>query len=64
MTNNVNPCRGCVCQSCAKSEKQGNTYGCPYRRCKNCEGSEVIYKLNCCDDAVPIAEGGDLFTYE
>lgn len=62
MTKEVDPCRGCVCEGCAKSEKNGNTYGCPIKRCNKCEKGDVIYKLSYCNDSVALEERGELFT--
>jgi hypothetical protein len=58
----VDPCRGCVCASCKLSEKQGHTYGCSKKRCKNCEGDDTILKLAYCEELEPVDEGGDYFT--
>ena len=55
--DSLDPCRGCVCVTCAKSEKLGNVYGCPRRRCQDCsEDEKVVYKLQHCDDVDPEAD--------
>jgi hypothetical protein len=40
-------CKGCVCAQCAKSEKSGNLYGCPYKYCRSCQEGDYTRRSFC-----------------
>jgi hypothetical protein len=55
----VNPCRGCICTTCSKSDYSGALYLCPYRSCENCEEGEYVVKRSYCDDCIPVDDEAD-----
>ena len=52
MNKDVDPCKGCICTQCAKSDYNGAMYLCAMKLCDNYEESEYIIKRSYCDDAV------------
>lgn len=57
MNKDVDPCKGCICTQCAKSDYNGAMYLCAMylcamKLCNNCEESEYIIKRSYCDEAV------------
>lgn len=59
MQKDVNPCKGCICTTCAKSEYNGAMYLCPAKACDNCEKDIYIVKRSYCDDYVPLEDYDD-----
>lgn len=54
MAKEVNPCNGCICTTCAKSEFNGVLYKCSVKACDNCEQGEYIVKRTYCDEYISI----------
>lgn len=53
MLREVNPCKGCICTQCAKSEYNGVMYMCAAKPCENCEKGSYIVKLSYCESNIP-----------
>lgn len=56
MKNDIEPCKGCICTQCAKSEYNGVMYMCSIKPCGKCENGDYIVKRSYCEEMVPLDE--------
>lgn len=57
MQKEVNPCKGCICTTCARSEYNGVLYRCGAMACDKCEKDEYIVKRGYCDEHIALDDG-------